>query len=184
MLRREFQTASSRFPTVPTARMTRSEPDGEDGAPTRGRTARSVWTAPLTVSAPDPPGTRRLDHRHRADTRHRQGRRPAASPAARGRRAGQLVHPHDRLLLCPAAPALPHTDRVPAELPETRRSDGSMFQPGEAQTFQISRRQLFSHLRRRASAGRLRTLKAGRGKGKQPADPGLAPDRRLSGHFL
>jgi hypothetical protein len=55
--------------------------------------------------------------------------------------------------LCPAAPALPHTDRVPAELPETAWM-APCSTPGEAQTFQISRRQLFSHLRRRASAGK------------------------------
>ena len=41
-----------------------------------------------------------------------------------------LAQTHDRLLLCPAAPALPHADRVPVELPETRRSDGSMFHAG------------------------------------------------------
>ena len=37
---------------------------------------------------------------------------------------------HDRLLLCSAASALPHADRIPAELPETRRSDGSIFHAG------------------------------------------------------
>ena len=47
-----------------------------------------------------------------------------------------LAQTHDRLLLCPAAPALPHTGaatygpRSPAELPETRRPDGSMFHAG------------------------------------------------------
>ena len=41
-----------------------------------------------------------------------------------------LTQTHDRLLLCPAAPALPHADRVTVELPETRRSDGSMFHAG------------------------------------------------------
>ena len=38
-----------------------------------------------------------------------------------------LAQTHDRLLSCPAVPAQPHTDRVPAELADARRSDGSMF---------------------------------------------------------
>ena len=41
-----------------------------------------------------------------------------------------LAQTHDWLLLCPAAPALPHTDRVPQLLPETRRPGGSMFHAG------------------------------------------------------
>src|SRR6185437_489767 len=51
-----------------------------------------------------------------------------------------LAQTHDRLLSCPAAPALPHTDRVP-QLSCRRR--GAPVAPcstrGEAQTFQISR---------------------------------------------
>ena len=41
-----------------------------------------------------------------------------------------LTQTHDRLLLCPAAAALPHTDRVPSRAAKTRRSDGSMFHAG------------------------------------------------------
>ena len=41
-----------------------------------------------------------------------------------------LAQTHDRLLLYPAAPALPQRTAFPAELPETRRSDGSMFHAG------------------------------------------------------
>jgi len=51
-----------------------------------------------------------------------------------------LAQTHDWLLLCPAAPALPHTDRVP-QLSCRRR--GAPVAPcstrGEAQTFPISR---------------------------------------------
>jgi hypothetical protein len=50
--------------------------------------------------------------------------------------------------------------------------------PDEAQTFQLSRRQIFSCFSGiRASAGRLRTLKAGCGKGKQPETADLAGHR-------
>jgi hypothetical protein len=40
-----------------------------------------------------------------------------------------LAQTHDAPL-CPAAPALPRTDRVLAELPETRRSGDSIFRAG------------------------------------------------------
>ncbi len=40
--------------------------------------------APLAVPVPGPPGTRRLDHRHRADPRHRKDRRPAGRPRRQG----------------------------------------------------------------------------------------------------
>jgi hypothetical protein len=46
--------------------------------------------------------------------------------------------------------------------------------PDEVQTLQISRRQLFSHLWAGPAQERLRTLKAGRGKGKQPETAGNA----------
>jgi hypothetical protein len=50
--------------------------------------------------------------------------------------------------------------------------------PDEAQTFQLSPRQLVPHLRRRASAGKTPDPKAGRGKGKRPETAGNAGRRR------
>jgi hypothetical protein len=53
-------------------------------------------------------------------------------------------------------PALPHTDRVPAELPETRGFDSSTFHAGWNSNLPVSCRQLFSYLWRRPSAGKAR----------------------------
>jgi hypothetical protein len=88
-----------------------------------------------------------------------------------------LAHTHDRLPC-----VLRHTSAAtygPRSRPSCRRRGAPVSPcstPGEAQTFQISRRELFSHLRRRPSA-RLAPDPDGRTRQRQ-----AAIDRSNAGH--